>query len=195
MACTACYIRPQREGRVKLNPTADTASIAKSANLRTRAPPNATSGARLGAQCQVPDPRLGYLRSQILPQDHRCVRLARSAPDRRPHETAESWTGKPAPHPLAPDPAPAKAARITIADAFKVFIANRESAGLARATLRKNHSVTKQLAATLRAVVTSCSIRSRRRTSISGAAGAAHENSEDAFSDKPKLTAIRGGRA
>ncbi len=60
------------------------------------------------------------------------------------YEKADSWTGKPKVLVAAPEPAPAKS-RVTIADACKVFITNRESAGLAPATLRKYHTFTKQL--------------------------------------------------
>ena len=60
------------------------------------------------------------------------------------YEKADSWTGKPRVEPALPDHAPAKS-RVTIADACKVFITNRESAGLAPATLRKYHTFTKQL--------------------------------------------------
>jgi len=62
------------------------------------------------------------------------------------YEKADSWTGKPKLEPVAPEPAPAKS-RVTIADACKVFITNRESAGLADATLRKYRTFEKQITA------------------------------------------------
>jgi len=62
------------------------------------------------------------------------------------YEKANSWTGKPKVEIVAPDPAPTKS-RVTIADACKVFITNRESAGLAPATLRKYRTFTKQITA------------------------------------------------
>jgi hypothetical protein len=52
------------------------------------------------------------------------------------YEKADSWTGKSKVEPVIPDPAPAKS-RVTIAEACQVFTTNRESAGLAPATLRK----------------------------------------------------------
>jgi integrase len=60
------------------------------------------------------------------------------------YEKAGSWTGKPAVLPAAPEPAPEKA-RVTIADASKIFITNREAAGLAPGTLRKYRTFAKQL--------------------------------------------------
>lgn len=53
------------------------------------------------------------------------------------YEQADSWTGqpKPKPTPVAQMPAPEKT-RITVEDACKVFVTNRESAGVAPATLR-----------------------------------------------------------
>jgi integrase len=61
---------------------------------------------------------------------------------------ADSWTGKPKPEPVAPEPAPnTTKPRITIEDACKVFITNRESAELAPATLRKYDTFTKQITA------------------------------------------------
>jgi integrase len=60
-------------------------------------------------------------------------------------EKAGSWDETPAP---APQPAPAEkltSARITIADAVKVFLNNREGAKIAPATLRKYKTFTKQL--------------------------------------------------
>jgi len=62
------------------------------------------------------------------------------------YEKAGSWTGQPKVEPVVPEPAPAKA-RVTIADACDVFITNRESAGLAPATLRKYRTFTKQITA------------------------------------------------
>jgi integrase len=60
-------------------------------------------------------------------------------------ETADSWDGKiePAPPPVS-TPVPG---RITITDATKVFLSNREGAKIAHATLRKYKTFTKQLTA------------------------------------------------
>jgi integrase len=60
------------------------------------------------------------------------------------YEKAGSWTGKPNLLPPPREPALEKA-RVTIADASKIFITNREAAGLAPATLRKYRTFTKQL--------------------------------------------------
>jgi integrase/recombinase XerD len=60
------------------------------------------------------------------------------------YEKAGSWTGKLNVLPSAPEPA-AEKARVTIADASKIFITNREAAGLAPATLRKYRTFVKQL--------------------------------------------------
>ena len=61
---------------------------------------------------------------------------------------ADSWTGKPNPEPVAPEPHPnTTKSRITIEDACKVFVTNRESAELAPATLRKYRTFTKQITA------------------------------------------------
>src|SRR4029077_17516539 len=49
------------------------------------------------------------------------------------------------PTPLAPETPPPS--RVTIADACTAFISNRESAGIARATLRKYRTFTEQLMA------------------------------------------------
>jgi integrase len=62
------------------------------------------------------------------------------------YEKAASWTGQPKVEPVVPEPAPAQA-RVTIADACDIFITNRESAGLAPATLRKYRTFTKQIIA------------------------------------------------
>jgi integrase len=62
-------------------------------------------------------------------------------------EKAGSWDGTPA---SPPQPAPVEnpvPARITIADAIKIFLSNREGAKIAPATLRKYRTFTKQLAA------------------------------------------------
>jgi integrase/recombinase XerC len=62
------------------------------------------------------------------------------------YEKAASWNGTPKVEPVLPDRAPARS-RVTIADACKVFITNRESAGLAAATLRKYRTFAKQITA------------------------------------------------
>ena len=59
-------------------------------------------------------------------------------------EAANSWDGKTAPPVPEPPPA-ALPARITIADATKVFLSNREGAKIAPATSRKYRTFTKQL--------------------------------------------------
>jgi integrase/recombinase XerD len=64
------------------------------------------------------------------------------------YEKAGSWTGELKPEPVAPEPAAtATKSRITVEDAFRVFITNRESAGLAPATLRKYRTFAKQIVA------------------------------------------------
>jgi len=60
-------------------------------------------------------------------------------------EAADSWDGKAEP-PTAPVAAPVRA-RITIADAVRVFLSHREGARIAPATLRKYRTFTKQLTA------------------------------------------------
>jgi hypothetical protein len=62
------------------------------------------------------------------------------------YEKAGSWTGEPKVEPVVSDPPPAKS-RVTIADACKVFLTNRESAGLQPATLRKYRTFAKQITA------------------------------------------------
>jgi integrase len=61
-------------------------------------------------------------------------------------EQARAWDGTPALPPPAPVEKPAPV-RITIADAIKVFLSNREGAKIAPATLRKYRTFTNQLAA------------------------------------------------
>lgn len=65
-------------------------------------------------------------------------------------ETAKSWTGTPKPAPAVPssevESAPARS-RVTVAEAFEVFITSRQSAGLSRATLRKYRTFEKQITA------------------------------------------------
>jgi len=61
-------------------------------------------------------------------------------------EAVGNWSGQPAPAVPAPD-APATPARITIEEATSIFIANRESAQIASATLRKYRTFIKQLTA------------------------------------------------
>ena len=61
-------------------------------------------------------------------------------------ETADAWDGKVEAQPPPPIPASVPG-RITIADAMKVFLSNREGAKIAHATLRKYKTFTKQLAA------------------------------------------------
>lgn len=64
------------------------------------------------------------------------------------YEKAESWTGEPKPVEVAPEPGPVSTNfGVTIEDAFNVFITNRESAGLAPATLRKYRTFAKQITA------------------------------------------------
>jgi hypothetical protein len=58
-------------------------------------------------------------------------------------ETVGNWSGQPVPAVPAPD-APAAPARITVADATRLFLRNRESAHIAPATLRKYRTFTKQ---------------------------------------------------
>lgn len=60
------------------------------------------------------------------------------------YEKVNSWTGKPRVAPAVSEPAATKS-RTTIANACKVFITSRESAGLAPATLRKYHTFAKQI--------------------------------------------------
>jgi integrase len=62
------------------------------------------------------------------------------------YEKVGSWSGEPQPQPPVPEPTPAKP-RVTIEHACKVFLTNRESAGLAPATLRKYCTFTKQIGA------------------------------------------------
>lgn len=62
------------------------------------------------------------------------------------YEQAGSWTGTLKLEPPAPEPAPSKP-RVTVADACAVFLTNRESSGLAAATLRKYRTFVKQVAA------------------------------------------------
>jgi integrase len=59
-------------------------------------------------------------------------------------EKARSWEEKVEP---APAPAPSEPARVTIAQATKAFLTNREGAKIAPATLRKYRTFTKQLTA------------------------------------------------
>jgi integrase len=59
-------------------------------------------------------------------------------------ERQGSWTGKPKPDPVVPEPTPSKS-RATVADACQVFITNREAAGISPATLRKYRTFAKQL--------------------------------------------------
>lgn len=61
-------------------------------------------------------------------------------------EASQSWDGT-APSPQRPEPPPQSPAHITIADATKVFLANRAGAHIAPATLRKYATFTKQLTA------------------------------------------------
>ena len=60
------------------------------------------------------------------------------------YEKAGSWSGKPVVLPRLPEAAPQKH-RITIADACRLFITNRETAGLEPATLRKYRTFAKQI--------------------------------------------------
>jgi hypothetical protein len=59
-------------------------------------------------------------------------------------ERAGAWDGTPPPPAVVPDE-PAKPARISIADAVKVFLTSREGAKIAPATLRKYRTFAKQL--------------------------------------------------
>src|SRR3569833_1041092 len=52
-------------------------------------------------------------------------------------EQAGSWTGSPAPPAPVVEQEPASKHRITIADAIKVYLSNREGAKIAKPTLRK----------------------------------------------------------
>jgi hypothetical protein len=61
-------------------------------------------------------------------------------------EQADSWDGKAKPAIPPPEPPPAQVpGRITLADAVKVFLSNREGAKIAPPTLRKYRTFTKQL--------------------------------------------------
>jgi integrase len=62
-------------------------------------------------------------------------------------ETADAWHGKPVVQPTPEPQAETQPKRITIADAVKVFLSNREGARIAPATLRKYRTFTKQLTA------------------------------------------------
>jgi hypothetical protein len=62
-------------------------------------------------------------------------------------ETANSWDGKVEAAPPPPRISTPVPGRITIADATKVFLSNREGAKIAHATLRKYKTFTKQLTA------------------------------------------------
>jgi integrase len=62
-------------------------------------------------------------------------------------EKAGSWDDTPAPPPEPPHVEKPAPARITIADAVKVFLTHREGAKIAPATLRKYRTFTKQLTA------------------------------------------------
>ncbi len=62
-------------------------------------------------------------------------------------ETTNSWDGKVEPAPAPPPVSTPVPGRITIADATKVFLSNREGAKIAHATLRKYKTFTKQLTA------------------------------------------------
>src|SRR5580658_7441423 len=59
-------------------------------------------------------------------------------------EQAGAWGGVPPPAAPVPDE-PARPPRITIADAVKVFLTNRQGAKIAAATLRKYRTFSKQL--------------------------------------------------
>lgn len=61
-------------------------------------------------------------------------------------DAAGSWVTKPVPTPQ-PAPEAAAAERVTIADAVRIFLANREGTKIAPATLRKYRTFTKQLSA------------------------------------------------
>lgn len=60
------------------------------------------------------------------------------------YEKAGSWSGTPVVLPRLPEAAPQKH-RVTIADACRLFITNRETAGLEPATLRKYRTFAKQI--------------------------------------------------
>jgi hypothetical protein len=62
-------------------------------------------------------------------------------------ETANSWDGTVEAAPPPPRVSTPVPGRITIADATKVFLSNREGAKIAHATLRKYKTFTKQLTA------------------------------------------------
>ena len=59
-------------------------------------------------------------------------------------EEANSWTGRPKNEPAMADPPPVRP-RVTVANACKTYITNRESANLAAATLRKYNTFAKQI--------------------------------------------------
>ncbi len=60
-------------------------------------------------------------------------------------EAADTWEGKPVVQPLPKPQQETERKRITIVDAVKVFLTNREGARIAPATLRKYKTFTKQL--------------------------------------------------
>lgn len=62
-------------------------------------------------------------------------------------EKAGSWDGAPAPPPPLPPLEKRGPVRMTLADAIKVFLANREGSKIAHATLRKYRTFTNQLTA------------------------------------------------
>jgi hypothetical protein len=90
--------------------------------------------------------RLRHPDRPLSTQTHRRDDLGRSRAYAAAVEAVGSWSHQPTPAVPAPD-APATPARITIEEATSIFLANRERAQIAPATLRKYRTFTKQLTA------------------------------------------------
>ena len=99
----------------------------------------------LGTQVRLPDPHVRHARAASSParRTDTSTGLKRAG---SPTRTRRPTRGRASRSRAAPrrEPAPEKP-RITIADACKVFITNREAAGLAPATLRKYRTFAKQI--------------------------------------------------